>query len=131
MVVTADESPEVSTLVRWDPAGHAEREFALRHELGLPPAMRLASLTGSEADVAAFQAALTLPAEVRSIGPAPVLFARAGAPSDEAPDYRTILLFPYAMAASITAELRALKASNAARRVGAPVQVRCDGLDVL
>lgn len=131
VVVTADESPEVSTLVRWDPAGHAEREFALRHELGLPPAMRLASLTGSEADVAAFQAALTLPAEVRSIGPAPVLFARAGAPSDEAPDYRTILLFPYAMAASISAELRALKASNAARRVGAPVQVRCDGLDVL
>lgn len=131
VVVTADESPEVSTLVRWDPAGHAEREFALRHELGLPPAMRLASLTGSEDDVAAFQAALTLPAEVRSIGPAPVLFARAGAPSDEAPDYRTILLFPYAMAASITAELRALKASNAARRVGSPVQVRCDGLDVL
>ena len=52
VVVTAEESVEVAALVRWDPAGHAEREFALRHELGLPPAMRLASLTGREDDVA-------------------------------------------------------------------------------
>ncbi len=131
VVVTAEESVEVSALVRWDPAGHAEREFALRHELGLPPAMRLASLTGSESDVAAFQAALKLPEEVRSIGPAPVMTVASGPASDEAPDYRSILLFPYGMAASITAAMRSLKASNAARRVGAPVQVRCDGLDVL
>lgn len=131
VVVTAEESVEVGALVRWDPAGHAEREFALRHELGLPPAMRLASLTGSEGDVAAFQAALRLPAEVRSIGPAPVMTAAPGPASDEVPDYRTILLFPYAMAASITGAMRSLKAANAARRVGAPVQVRCDGLDVL
>ncbi|MFQ4149006.1 primosomal protein N' [Arthrobacter sp. LAPM80] len=131
VVVTAEESVEVGALVRWDPAGHAEREFALRHELGLPPAVRLASLTGSEADVEAFQAALKLPAEVRSIGPAPVLVGRGGDSGDDAPDYRTILLFPYPMAAAVTATIRALKAANAARRVGSPVQVRCDGLDVL
>ena len=134
VVVTAEESVEVAALVRWDPAGHAEREFALRHELGLPPAMRLASLTGSERDVEAFQTALKLPDLVRSIGPAPVPSGRIGlpiAPDDEAPDYRTILLFPYSMAAAVTADMRALKASNAARRVGSPVQVRCDGLDVL
>lgn len=137
VVVTAEESVEVSALVRWDPAGHAEREFALRHELGLPPAMRLASLTGREVDVEAFQSALKLPECVRSIGPAPVVVGRSGAaaapgsPGEEAPDYRTILLFPYSMAATVTASMRALKASNAARRVGSPVQVRCDGLDVL
>ncbi|MBP2414418.1 primosomal protein N' (replication factor Y) [Arthrobacter stackebrandtii] len=131
VVVTAEESVEVAALVRWDPAGHAEREFALRHELGLPPAMRLASLTGSESDVAAFEAALKLPAAVRSIGPAPVMSPLAGPATDEVPDYRTILLFPYAMAAQVTADIRALKAANAARRIGSPVQVRCDGLDVL
>lgn len=137
VVVTADESPEVAALVRWDPAGHAEREFALRHQLGLPPAMRLASLTGQESDVEAFQAALKLPDSVRSIGPAPVAAAHLSASSasvadgENAPDYRTILLFPYSMAATVTANMRALKASNAARRVGSPVQVRCDGLDVL
>lgn len=137
VVVTADESPEVAALVRWDPAGHAEREFALRHQLGLPPAMRLASLTGQENDVEAFQAALKLPDAVRSIGPAPVATAHprssnAGSANGvDAPDYRTILLFPYSMAATVTASMRALKAANAARRVGAPVQVRCDGMDVL
>ncbi len=131
VVVTAEESVEVSSLVRWDPAGHAEREFALRHELGLPPAMRLASLTGREDDVAAFQAALKLPDAVRSIGPAPVPYPASGPGADEIPDYRTILLFPYSMAAAVTADMRALKVSNAARRIGSPVQVRCDGLDVL
>ncbi|AIY00544.1 hypothetical protein ART_0945 [Arthrobacter sp. PAMC 25486] len=131
VVVTAEESVEVSALVRWDPAGHAEREFALRHELGLPPAMRLASLTGREGDVAAFQAALKLPGAVRSIGPAPVPSPAVGPGADEVPDYRTILLFPYSMAAAVTADMRALKVSNAARRIGSPVQVRCDGLDVL
>lgn len=131
VVVTAEESVEVAALVRWDPAGHAEREFALRHELGLPPAMRLASLTGSEKDVEAFTAALKLPDSVRTIGPAPVATGRVGVPGEDAPDYRTILLFPYAMAAAVTADMRALKAANAARRVGSPVQVRCDGLDVL
>src|SRR5690606_29856198 len=33
-------------LVRWDPAGFAARELAERRELGLPPAVRLAVLTG-------------------------------------------------------------------------------------
>ncbi|MHA7176385.1 primosomal protein N' [Arthrobacter sp. Sr24] len=137
VVVTADESPEVAALVRWDPAGHAEREFALRHQLGLPPAMRLASLTGQESDVEAFKAALKLPDSVRSIGPAPVAAAHVNISNaksvdgESAPDYRTILLFPYSIAATVTASMRALKAANAARRVGAPVQVRCDGLDVL
>lgn len=136
VVVTAEESVEVAALVRWDPAGHAEREFALRHQLGLPPAMRLASLTGREEDVEAFRAALKLPESVRVIGPAPVAAvpsasAHSGAGEAEAPDYRTILLFPYSLAATVTADMRALKAANAARRTGSPVQVRCDGMDVL
>lgn len=136
VVVTAEESVEVAALVRWDPAGHAEREFVQRQQLGLPPAVRLASLTGREEDITAFTAALALPPEVRVIGPAPIQGGPPpsrvpGAGDTEAPDYRSILLFPYSMAAAVTANMRALKAANAARKVGAPVQVRCDGLDVL
>ena len=151
VVVTAEESVEVAALVRWDPAGHAAREFAQRHQLGLPPAVRLASLTGRMEDIAAFTAALELPPAVRVIGPAPIQLgpslsavpgtgvSGAGVPGTgvpgtgdpEAPDYRSILLFPYSLAATVTANMRALKAANAARKVGAPVQVRCDGLDVL
>ncbi|NVM97936.1 primosomal protein N' [Arthrobacter sp. SDTb3-6] len=138
VVVTAEDSVEVAALVRWDPAGYAEREFGLRHGLGLPPAVRVASLTGPEHDVEAFTAALKLPAAVRVIGPAPLAASRFPAPSPgrpaapgEAPDYRTLLFFPYGIAGTVTAAMRALKASNAARRVGQPVQVRCDGVDVI
>ncbi|MDJ0313387.1 primosomal protein N' [Arthrobacter sp. H35-D1] len=134
VVVTAEESTEVAALVRWDPAGYAEREFMLHRELQLPPAVRLAALTGREADVEAFVAALELPEGVRVVGPAPLPRAYLAAPSaeeEEAPDYRTLVFFPYSEAAGITAAMRSLKASNAARRVGKPVQVRCDGLDVL
>ena len=134
VVVTAEDSLEVAALVRWDPAGYAEREFLLHHELQLPPAVRVAALTGREADVEAFVADLELPGGVRVIGPAPLPRAFSGATSDdpdEAPDYRTLVFFPYAEAAGITAAMRSLKAANAARRAGKPVQVRCDGLDVL
>ncbi len=134
VVVTADDSIEVSALVRWDPAGYAEREFMLHHELQLPPAVRVAALTGRENDVEAFVAALDLPVGVRVVGPAPLPRANVGAPGadpEEAPDYRTLVFFPYSEAAGITAAMRSLKAANAARRVGKPVQVRCDGLDLL
>ncbi|MCU6478766.1 primosomal protein N' (replication factor Y) [Arthrobacter silviterrae] len=134
VVVTADDSIEVQALVRWDPAGYAEREFGLRHELGLPPAVRVAALTGAEADVVAFAAALDLPESARTVGPAPVpgsYGARPGVDGDSAPDYRTLVFFPYAMAATVTGAMRALKAANAARKVGSAVQVRCDGVDVI
>jgi primosomal protein N' (replication factor Y) len=76
---------------------------------------------------------LVLPDAVRVVGPAPLARAPHGVPGDaeEEPEYRTLLFFPYAMAAQITAAMRSLKASNAARRIGSPVQVRCDGVDVL
>ncbi|WP_343037965.1 primosomal protein N' [Arthrobacter wenxiniae] len=134
VVVTAEDSVEVQALVRWDPTGYAEREFGLRHELGLPPAVRVASLTGAERDVAAFTAALELPEAVRVIGPAPLAGTRPPGPGpdpDGAPDYRALLFFPYGIAGTVTAAMRSLKASNAARRVGSPVQVRCDGVDVI
>ncbi len=137
VVVTADDAQVVGALVRWDPAGYAERELTLRHELGLPPATRIASITGPEAAVEAFVGQLDVSAEVRVIGPAPVApglqvpRAGSGQDGDEAAEYRTLLFFSYALAPRITASLRALKAANAAKRSGTPVQVRCDGLDVL
>ena len=38
--------------MRWDPAGFAARELAERAELRLPPAARMAALTGPPAAVA-------------------------------------------------------------------------------
>lgn len=129
VVVTAEDPHVVGALVRWDPEGFAERELSLRQELGLPPAVRIASITGEESAVAAFVDQLELPTSVRVVGPAPV--APGIRATAEAAEYRTLIFFPYALASGITAGLRSLKASNAAKRSGPPVQVRCDGLDVL
>lgn len=134
VVVTANDVEEVRALVRWDPRGYAEREFVQRVELGLPPAVRLAAVTGQEHDVAAFTAALELNDEqlkdsVRVIGPAPLPSAPGS--TEHSVDYRSILLFPYGKAAKVTHRMRALKASNAAKRVGQAVQIRCDGNNII
>ena len=129
VVVTAADPQTVGALVRWDPEGFAERELGLRQELGLPPAVRIASITGAQDAVGAFVAQLELPATVRVVGPAPL--DPGHGPGTEEPDYRTLIFFPYAIGATVTTRLRSLKASNAAKRATAPVQVRCDGLDVL
>ena len=72
VVVTADQDRAVSALVRWDPAEHSERELHERHELGLPPAVRTAALTGPRGALAATLRDLQLPERVRVVGPAPV-----------------------------------------------------------
>lgn len=128
VVLTAAQSEAAAALVRWDPAGFAERELALRRELGLPPAVRLIAVTGVLASVTDFMARLQLPAEVRQVGPA-LLETGAGAPA--AAEYRVLVFVPYALASRVLAELRAVKASLSASRPVEPVQIRCDGLDVL
>ncbi|WP_410050033.1 primosomal protein N' [Actinomadura sp. CNU-125] len=52
VVVAAEGSlPPVQALVRWDPVTFAERELAERREAGFPPAVRMASLTGTPAAI--------------------------------------------------------------------------------
>lgn len=123
VVLTAAQSEAAAALVRWDPAGFAERELALRKELALPPAVRLIAITGPLNSVREFTARLELAAEVRCIGPA--LLENGGE------DYRTLLFVPYALAAGVLAQVRAVKMSLSAARQSDPVQIRCDGLDLL
>ncbi|MCC9204651.1 primosomal protein N' [Arthrobacter sp. zg-Y769] len=146
VVVTADDSATVGHLLRWDPASAAERELELRRELGLPPAVRYAELTGSREGLDAFIARLGLPEGVRAVGPAPLAppvvppSANAQTRDVRSPDgqlggaggrYRTLLFFPYGQAPAITAALRSTKAAASARRTGDPVYIRVDGTDVL
>ena len=46
LVVGDSEMREVQALIRWDPRGYADRELAERAALHLPPAVRIAQLTG-------------------------------------------------------------------------------------
>ena len=152
VVTTASPSPVEQALVRWDPTWFALYELDERSQIGLPPAVRTAAITGTEDDVQAFLAELNLPEDVRVTGPVPLdedYFAHQSAgvesggegdisepsPSgteDAVPgDWRVILFFSYAQAPQVTHELRSVRAAlSALKRVGA-VQVRCDGLDVV
>lgn len=140
VVITADDAAGVGALLRWDPAGYAGRELALRQELSLPPSVRIASLTGPRTAVGHFSAAVEsgLAAQgivLRSAGPAPVPGSGGPPPAHggtrHGEDVRTLLFIPYAQAAEVTRALRAVKVAAAAKRSDDPVQVRLDGVDVL
>jgi primosomal protein N' (replication factor Y) (superfamily II helicase) len=142
VVITADDTAAVGALLRWDPAGYAQRELGLRAELQLPPAVRVAAVTGGSTAVGHFTASATrlLAAEgveLRVAGPAPLLqtastqAAGVHATGTDSVDVRTLLFIPYAQAATVTRVLRAAKAAGAAKRTEDPVQLRLDGVDVL
>ncbi|TJY70374.1 primosomal protein N' [Arthrobacter sp. CAU 1506] len=146
VVVTADQDTVVAPLVRWDPAGAAAREMQLRRELQLPPAVRIAALTGKASGIEAFMADFELAGSLRTVGPVELpsregqaregqlrehqlreLQARPG----EGGEHRLLLFFSYQDGPTVTAALRHRKAALAAKRVPDPVQVRCDGVDLL
>ena len=130
VVCTAEESGPLAALIRWDPAGFSARELAERHELGLPPAVRIAAITGPRAAVEAFLVALDAPA----IAPPPALRVLDAVPlsDDDAEDeYRALLFMSYAAAPAVTRALRGIRAGFSAHRRYGPVQVRCDGIDLL
>jgi primosomal protein N' (replication factor Y) len=135
VVITATESVAVGALLRWDPAGYARRELELRMELQLPPAVRIASITGPRGAVVHFSGTVekelaTAGVTLRTAGPAPLVLT--GPPAAAAgEDARTLLFFPYGQAGAVTRVLRATKAAMAAKRSSEPVQVRLDGVDVL
>ncbi|MFI2562685.1 primosomal protein N' [Paenarthrobacter sp. NPDC018779] len=135
VVITADDTTATGALLRWDAAGYASRELALRKELQLPPAVRVASVTGPRTDVVSFSETLAAALKgatdtLRSVGPAPVQLHGTGAAEPDA-DVRTLFFIPYGEAAAVTQAMRAVKAANAAKRLHGPVQLRLDGVDVL
>lgn len=132
VVTTAMQSPALDSLVRWDPWGFANFELEERSQLLLPPASRTAALTGRREAVETFLNSLELPDSVKAVGPNPLEDARGYFDDEDEPDlYRAILFFSYADAAVVTPALRATRAALAAARTTTPVQVRCDGLDIL
>ena len=136
MVVTASDAAATGALLRWDPAGYAQRELSLRMELQLPPAVRIASVTGPRAAVEHYTGAVEADLgrggiTLRTAGPAPLLLAAPPSGKRSAEDVRTLLFFPYGQAAAVVRVLRVTRAAVAAKRATDPVQLRLDGVDVL
>ncbi len=71
VLVHADAAlPATQALVRWDPVTFAERDLAERTELGFPPAVRMAAVSGESAAVAGVIKSVEGAFEV--LGPVPV-----------------------------------------------------------
>ncbi len=108
--------PGLQALVRWDPAGLARREIDERASAHLPPASRVATLTGTLDDLEAALATLTLPPGAEVLGPVPVAGAGREQEGDEE-DVRYVLRAPRASGEGLSRALRELQAQRSARKL--------------
>ncbi len=129
VVVLAEASlPAVQALVRWDPIGFAERELAERAELGFPPAVRMAAITGSSTAIAEFVASVALPDRAEILGPVPA--EPNGAEPDPEPAERALIRIPRTDGLVLARALHAAQAARSARKDGAAVRVQLDPAEV-
>jgi primosomal protein N' (replication factor Y) (superfamily II helicase) len=129
--------PAVEALVRWDPGWLAARELAERRELGLPPAVRVAQLTGGRRALEEALEQADLPPAAQVLGP--VRLSQAG-PLPRRPavdgeldravaDHHVLIRVPASETESLTRALLALKAFRSARKETDIVAVRVDPID--
>ncbi|WP_435795532.1 primosomal protein N' [Micromonospora luteifusca] len=121
VVVVADGAlAPVQALLRWDAAWFAGRELAERRELGFPPAVRMASVTGPAEAVADLLAAARLPADAEVLGP---VLAEEGRE-------RMLVRVPRARAAALAEALHSAAGARAARKAADPVRLQVDPLSL-
>jgi primosomal protein N' (replication factor Y) len=126
-VLVGDAEERVTqALVRWDPVGYASRELAERAELALPPAVRMAAVTGTRDAVDTLLARLDL-ADAEILGPVPVGEAETGALE---PDVRALVRVPRTAGPALARALAASSAVRSARREGGSVRVQLDPADL-
>jgi primosomal protein N' (replication factor Y) (superfamily II helicase) len=140
VVVLAEAAlPAVQALIRWDPAGFSERELAERAELGFPPAVRMAAITGSAAAVTEFVGSTRFPAQAEVLGPVPQ--GGPGGPGGTgsppviggvAPpgESRALVRIRRQDGLALARALHAAQASRSARKDGAAVRVQLDPAEV-
>ncbi|MFN8149264.1 MAG: primosomal protein N' [Candidatus Nanopelagicales bacterium] len=125
VVLVADPAlPAVQAVVRGDPTGFAARELSERELLRLPPAWRVAELTGRPDDVADLLGHARLPGSATVLGPVPV--APPPRAVDPEPRVRALVPVPRRDGAELAGALHAAAAVRSARKDGGPVTVRID-----
>ncbi len=110
--------PALQALVRWDPAGFARRESDERAQAHLPPAARIATVTG---DLGALDDVLTLldlPEGAEVLGPVPT-----------GEEHRVVLRVPRAQGAGLSQALGELQRVRSARKLE-PVRIQVDPLSI-
>jgi primosomal protein N' (replication factor Y) (superfamily II helicase) len=141
VVVLADAGlPAVQALVRWDPVTQAERDLSERAELGFPPAVRMASVTGDGAVVHEFLRELELPDGAEILGPVPVgrdAYASAAAsepgnaPAGDDTAHRALVRVPRTAGAALARALANAKATRSARKDPQRLRVQIDPIELI
>ncbi|HEX5289342.1 MAG TPA: primosome assembly protein PriA, partial [Streptosporangiaceae bacterium] len=133
VVVLAEATlPAVQALIRWDPVTFSERELAERAELGFPPAVRMASVTGPADAVADFVGVLSssgdgLPARAEVLGPVPV---DAGPGVSAETRERALIRIGRGDGLELARALHAAQATRSARKDGGAIRVQLDPAEV-
>ena len=118
--------PAVQALIRWDPVGFAERELNDRAQLGFPPAVRMAAITGEPAAVASLLSNVTPGFEV--LGPVPA--ERSGGNGKEE-QVRALVRAPRDQGTALARALHEAQAARSARKDGGGVRVQLDPAEVI
>ncbi|HET6166830.1 MAG TPA: primosomal protein N' [Marmoricola sp.] len=98
-------NPALQALVRWDPAGFARREIDERQAAHLPPASRVATISGDPDQLDAMLAVLELPPGAEVLGPVP-----------EDDGARLVVRVPRTLGAALSAALLTAQARRSARK---------------
>jgi len=130
--------PVTQALIRWDPVTFAERELADRAELGFPPAVRMAAVTGDQEAVASL---LTEVADAvlpdtgpgfEVLGPVPAEPEPAQQhPADREDKVRALLRAPRERGTALAKALQAAQAARSARKEGGGVRVQLDPAELI
>jgi primosomal protein N' (replication factor Y) len=110
--------PALQALVRWDPAGFARREADERAQAHLPPAARMATVTGDLGALDDVLHLLDLPDGAEVLGPVPV--------DDE---HRVLLRVPASTGEALSHSLGDLQRLRSARKLD-PVRIQVDPLSI-
>ncbi|WP_347350190.1 primosomal protein N' [Intrasporangium sp.] len=121
--------PAVEALVRWDPGWLAARELADRRELGLPPAVRMARLSGTRRALGEALGQLELPAGAQLLGPMPARPVSRASNEGAGDEWHALVRAPLTGTAELARALVALRGLRSARKESDTVSVRLDPVD--
>jgi primosomal protein N' (replication factor Y) len=135
VVVVADAAlPTVQALIRWDPVTPAERELAERGEVGFPPAVRMAAVTGPPEAVERFLTNAPIPATAEVLGPIVLTGGATAGPAgaNEAADVvRALIRVPRPDALALAGALQTAQAGRSARKDPGQVRVQIDPAELV
>ena len=115
VVVVGDPGhPAIQALVRWDPTGFARREAEERSQAHLPPAARMATVSGDLGALDDVLHLVDLPEGAEVLGPVPT-----------GEEHRVVIRVPASRGADLSAALGDLQRVRSARKLD-PVRIQVD-----